>query len=105
MASFLARTAGLGDNPPVANAKTAQTAANATNATNAQNAGNAATVGGFAPNGLVRVAGAVQTKEVEDVGFVPATIAHARRSSEPAIVRRPSDARNAFNRRTISVRK
>ena len=35
MASFLARTAGLGANPPVANAKT---------------------VGGYAPNGLVRVA-------------------------------------------------
>jgi hypothetical protein len=44
MASFLARTAGLGGNPPVANAKTAQTAASAS------------TVGGFAPNGLVRVA-------------------------------------------------
>ena len=68
MASFLARTAGLGANPPVVNAKTAQTATNATNAqnaqnavnattaTNAQNAGNANTVGGYAPNGLVRVA-------------------------------------------------
>jgi hypothetical protein len=44
MASFLARTAGLGGNPPVANAKSAQTAASAS------------TVGGFAPNGLVRVA-------------------------------------------------
>ena len=32
MASFLARTAGLGANPPVANAKTAQTATTATNA-------------------------------------------------------------------------
>ncbi len=41
MASFLARTAGLGTNPPVANAKTAQTAALATNATNAQTATNA----------------------------------------------------------------
>jgi len=30
MASFLARAAGLGTNPPVANAKTAQTATNAT---------------------------------------------------------------------------
>ncbi len=59
MASFLARTAGLGTNPPVANARTAQTATNAdtaTNATNATNAGNANTVGGYAPNGLVRVA-------------------------------------------------
>jgi hypothetical protein len=53
MASFLARTAGLGTNPPVANAKTAQTANTATNATSA---GNANTVGGYAPNGLVRVA-------------------------------------------------
>ncbi len=80
MASFLARTAGLGTNPPVANAKTAQTATLATNATNAtsatqlngqpasfyQPAGqpianataarNADKVGGYAPNGLVRVA-------------------------------------------------
>jgi len=38
MASFLARMAGLGANPPVVNAKTAQTAALATNATNAVNA-------------------------------------------------------------------
>ena len=49
MASFLARTAGLGTNPPVANAKTAQTA------TNASNAANATTVGGYAPNALLRV--------------------------------------------------
>ncbi len=50
MASFLARTAGLGGNPAVVNAKTAQTATNATNAvhatsadtaTNAQDAANA----------------------------------------------------------------
>ena len=52
MASFLARTAGLGGNAPVANAKTAQTA------NIAQNAGNANTVGGYAPSGLVRVASA-----------------------------------------------
>ena len=74
MASFLARTAGLGTNPPVANAKTAQTAqtavsaqtadtatnatnaTTATNATNATSAGNANTVGGYVPSGLVRVA-------------------------------------------------
>jgi len=77
MASFLARTAGLGGNAPIANAKTAQTATNATNAVNANNAANAVnaghatnadtatnattasnanTVGGYAPNGLVRVA-------------------------------------------------
>lgn len=56
MASFLARTAGLGSNPPVVNAKTAQTATNATNATNATTAGNANTVGGRAPNGLLRAA-------------------------------------------------
>jgi hypothetical protein len=36
MASFLARTAGLGGNPPVANAKTALIAANATNAVHAR---------------------------------------------------------------------
>lgn len=38
MASFLARTTGLGENAPVANAKTAQTADQATNAINATNA-------------------------------------------------------------------
>jgi len=47
MASFLARSAGLGDNAPVTNAKTA---------TNATNAGNANTVGGYAPNSLLRTA-------------------------------------------------
>jgi hypothetical protein len=41
MASFLARTAGLGGNPPVAHALTAQTADTATNAINATNATNA----------------------------------------------------------------
>ncbi len=85
MASFLARTAGLGTNPPVANAKTAQTATlatnatnathatsadtattatnatNAVNATNATNAINANTVGGYAPAGLVRANGASYT--------------------------------------------
>jgi len=86
MASFLARTAGIGGNPPVANAKTAQTAGraqtadtatnatNAQNAVNAQNAANATTAGhastaanastatnadkldGYDANGLVRAA-------------------------------------------------
>ncbi len=49
MASFLARTAGLGGNPPVANALTsvsAQTAAQATNAS---------ALDGYQANGLVRV--------------------------------------------------
>ena len=49
MASFLARTAGLGGNPPVANALTAQSAANAN------------TVGGYAPDDLVRVVGETRT--------------------------------------------
>ena len=49
MASFLARAAGLGTNPPVANAKTAQTAISA------------ATVGGYAPNALIRAAQATST--------------------------------------------
>jgi hypothetical protein len=53
MASFLARTAGLGDNPPVANALTAQLAATAQRAVTAETAN---TVGGYAPSGLVRVA-------------------------------------------------
>jgi hypothetical protein len=47
MASFLARAAGLGGSPPVANAKTAQTAGTA---------GDANTVGGLAPSGLTRFA-------------------------------------------------
>jgi hypothetical protein len=58
MASFLARTAGLGDNPPVANALTAQLAATAQRAVTAEtanSAGNANTVGGYAPSGLIRV--------------------------------------------------
>ena len=42
MASFLARTAGLGGNPAVANAKTAQTAGSAQTANQATNATNAA---------------------------------------------------------------
>jgi hypothetical protein len=59
MASFLARTAGLGSNPPVANAATAVNAVNAQSAVNAQNAtsaGNADTLDGYDANGLVRVA-------------------------------------------------
>jgi hypothetical protein len=56
MASFLARTAGLGDNPPVANALTAQTATSATTATTATQASNADTVGGYAPSALNRIA-------------------------------------------------
>ena len=54
MASFLARTAGLGTNPPVVNAKTAQTAALATNATNAVNATNATQLGGVAAASYVQ---------------------------------------------------
>ena len=50
MASFLARTAGFGTNPPVVNALTAVTATTATTATNAN------TVGGIAPSGLLRAA-------------------------------------------------
>lgn len=62
MASFLARTAGLGGNAPVANALTATNATSAQNAVNANtatSAGNANTVGGIAPNGLIRVAQAM----------------------------------------------
>ena len=55
MASFLARTAGLGTNPPVVNAKTAQTVTTATTAANAT------TVGGYAPNALIRAAQATST--------------------------------------------
>jgi hypothetical protein len=56
MASFLARTAGLGSNVPVANAKTAQTA------TTAQTIGtNPAGATTYAANDLVRTAHAVST--------------------------------------------
>jgi len=48
MASFLARTAGLGANPPVANAKTAQTANMATNATQ---------LGGMSPSDFLPATG------------------------------------------------
>lgn len=48
MASFLARTAGLGGNPPVANAQTAA---------------NASAVGGYAPSGIARVAMARKNTE------------------------------------------
>jgi hypothetical protein len=67
MASFLARTAGLGSNKPVVNAATAVNASNATNAQNAINAQNAASattaanVGGFAPNSFSRVNLGAQT--------------------------------------------
>jgi len=61
MASFLARTAGLGANPPVVNARTAQIATNATTATTATTAANATTVGGYAPNALIRAAQATST--------------------------------------------
>jgi hypothetical protein len=74
MASFLARTAGLGTNPPVVNAATAANATqlggqppayyqpadqpimNANNAVYAVTAGTANTVLGYGPNALVRVA-------------------------------------------------
>jgi hypothetical protein len=57
MASFLARTAGLGGNPPVANAKTALTATDATHATNADQAGNAAQLGGQLPSAFLPATG------------------------------------------------
>jgi hypothetical protein len=54
MASFLARTAGIGGNPPVVNALTAVTAQNATHAGTADVAGNAGAVQGWPANTLVR---------------------------------------------------
>lgn len=53
MASFLARTAGLGTNPPVANAKTAQTATTA--ATAGRLSTNQAGGAGYAANELLRI--------------------------------------------------
>jgi hypothetical protein len=72
MASFLARTAGLGNNPPVANARTAQTAQTATNATNATNAANAqdaAKLGGVPASGYLRPVGQL-TYEISPLGLV-----------------------------------
>lgn len=60
MASFLARTAGLGSNQPIVNAKTAVQANTANTATTATTAQSANTLNGFAANGLVRVNGASQ---------------------------------------------
>lgn len=73
MASFLARTAGIGGNPPVTNAKTAQTADTATNAANAANAN---TIGGYGPSGLVRVArgSGVIFPNTVPVGTTPTTV-------------------------------
>lgn len=79
MASFIARAAGLGTNPPVANARTAQTALSATTATSAttaQTAGKLGTTatGGptYAANELVRTAQAVGTYR-RDVNELPVT--------------------------------
>jgi len=58
MASFLARTAGLGANPPVVNARTAQTATNSTNATNA------AQLGGQPASAYARTAALVTHQDV-----------------------------------------
>ncbi len=91
MASFLARTAGLGGYPPVVNALTATNAnaaisANhatsadtATTATTATSADNAATVGGYAPGGLVRVAHATGTNigNFTTTCFIYSTLAQA----------------------------
>lgn len=74
MASFLARTAGLGNNQPIVNAKTAiqattaQNATNAVNATNAQTSANANALNGFAANGLLRANGAGQGNNPLNVG-------------------------------------
>ena len=57
MASFLARAAGLGRNPPVANAKTA------VSASTAQTANNALALGGRQPNSFARVARGHSTYE------------------------------------------
>jgi hypothetical protein len=62
MASFLARTAGLGSNAPVVNAATS------VNATTAQNA---ATLGGIAPSGFARAAQATGASNTALTGIVP----------------------------------
>jgi len=68
MASFLARTAGLGTNAPIVNAKTAQTA------TTAQNAANAAQLGGQ-PASAYQLAGqpVANATNAAQLGGVPAS--------------------------------
>lgn len=83
MASFLARTAGLGGNPPVANALTAVSATSATHATSADNA---TTVGGLAPSAFVRVGRAVGTNMND--GIAPANL-FAVTAKFPAFVALP----------------
>ena len=94
MASFLARTAGLGSNPPVANALTARTAQDAAQlggqpasyyqpagqpiavATNATNASNALQLGGFPADNYVRRGAAdlaVLNNDYSTVGPLPRT--------------------------------
>jgi hypothetical protein len=85
MASFLARTAGLGGNPPVANARTAetaQTAASATNAVNAQTAQNAAQLGGQPASVYVQANSSPTFTDLTVTGtinraYMPGTTSHA----------------------------
>jgi len=73
MASFLARTAGLGGRTPVVNAATALTATNATNATNAVSADK---LDGFDASGLSRVnVGALPGQVPIDGTFRPLAVA------------------------------
>jgi hypothetical protein len=70
LASFLARTAGLGDNPPVANARTAISAQTATQAASADVATTALTLQGWAANALVRT-GAGENGNVTTLSGTP----------------------------------
>ena len=80
MASFLARTAGLGDNPPVANALTAQLAATAQRAVTAQTANSA--------------------QDAAQLGGLPAS---AYQRADQPIATPPTPARSAATRRTPSI--
>jgi hypothetical protein len=82
MASFLARTAGLGSNPPVARALTAETA---TNAAHAATADNASALGGLPASGFVRASAAlVHTATVANSTANFTIIDHPLTNAEPA---------------------
>jgi hypothetical protein len=90
MASFLARAAGLGTNPPVANAKTAQSATTAQNATNAVTAGIASKLSvtpvtgtTYAANEIVRTARAESQYKRDVNEFTVTKVANVDTTFDP----------------------
>ena len=90
MASFIARAAGLGTNPPVANAKTAQTATNAASADTATNAINA-----------VNATNATHAASADTATTVPNGLDH-HRQAQPTGIHRRANARLDRERRDLA---